>query len=274
MEQYEILYVRRNYYAKDPWSAHLAFPGGRNEPLENAQQTAEREVFEEVGLQLKSPDFKLLGRLDDREVRNKLSTKCVMVLSAFVYLQTRDETPAITLQNSEVASCYWVPISYLTSDSTPWHPVKYSLSTILFHNRVPRIDNILNRFIGNLSFFGIPIPAEFRYASSDSEMSRLAIDRQFPLWGLTLWMTSDLLKLMGFSNIASKGSPRYSAPDTNFVLRLLALENKNPYLGTVEYRWGLSTQSAIRIAIFISIGLRFSLAYKSFSIIKRVLTSK
>ena len=65
---YEILYIRRNYHPSDPWSAHLAFPGGRNEKGENERETAEREVLEEVGLDLSSPNFKLLGRLNDREV--------------------------------------------------------------------------------------------------------------------------------------------------------------------------------------------------------------
>ena len=68
LKQYEILYIRRNFHPKDRWSAHLAFPGGRREPGETEKETAEREVLEEVGLDLKSSNFKLLGRLDDREV--------------------------------------------------------------------------------------------------------------------------------------------------------------------------------------------------------------
>ena len=194
-----------------------------------------------------------------------------MVLSAFVYLQTSDKTPAIILQHSEIASCYWVPITYLASELTPWSPVEYSMSSIILRSRNHHIDIALKQVVGGISFYGIPIPTDYRHSESDSEMSRAAIQKQFPLWGLTLWMTSDLLDLMGYASIAHKGSPRYSAFDVNLILKLLSARREEPYLGTVEYRWGLSTQSAVRIATGISLGLRLAIGYKLFKIIKRFL---
>ena len=48
----------------DPWSGHMAFPGGRQDPTDlSAAHTAERETFEEVGLDSRRAE--LLGQLDD-----------------------------------------------------------------------------------------------------------------------------------------------------------------------------------------------------------------
>ena len=193
-----------------------------------------------------------------------------MILSPFVYLQTCKITPEIVLQESEVASCYWVPISHLISE-IPWSPVEYSLSTIIFRWRITRLDKVLNYLLGSISFFGIPIPADYRHSESDTEMAKAAIERSFPLWGLTLWMTSDLLKMSGYPTIAHKGSPVYTSLDMNLILRMLSIKKQNPYLGTVEYRWGISTESAVRVAMIIAVGFRLAAVYNAYWLMKRVL---
>lgn len=49
----ELLYIKRTARVGDRWSAHVAFPGGRQEPEdESTLYTAMRETFEEVGLDL------------------------------------------------------------------------------------------------------------------------------------------------------------------------------------------------------------------------------
>lgn len=59
----ELLLVRRAEQPGDPWSGHLAFPGGRVEEGEDPLEAAIRETREEVDLALDS-DW-LVGRLDD-----------------------------------------------------------------------------------------------------------------------------------------------------------------------------------------------------------------
>lgn len=50
----EILYVRRTFNPMDPWSGHVAFPGGRCKSCDrNLIDTAIREVYEELGFKLR-----------------------------------------------------------------------------------------------------------------------------------------------------------------------------------------------------------------------------
>ena len=46
----EVLLIERAEKPGDPWSGHMAFPGGRLDPSDpDPRFTAERETFEEVG---------------------------------------------------------------------------------------------------------------------------------------------------------------------------------------------------------------------------------
>lgn len=61
----ELLLIRRSIRASDPWSGHMALPGGHREPGDaTLLDTAIRETREEVGIDL-SKDAALLGTLDD-----------------------------------------------------------------------------------------------------------------------------------------------------------------------------------------------------------------
>ena len=60
----EIVFIERAQVLSDPWSGHIAFPGGRCEPGDQLpQDTAVRETEEEIGVDLSAGQ--LLGRLDD-----------------------------------------------------------------------------------------------------------------------------------------------------------------------------------------------------------------
>ena len=49
----ELLVIQRAEKAGDPWSGHMALPGGRREPGDrDAYDTARRETLEEVGIDL------------------------------------------------------------------------------------------------------------------------------------------------------------------------------------------------------------------------------
>ena len=65
-----------------------------------------RETREEVGVNLTGGGFEFAGRLDDREVKNGR-----LVISAFVFiLKDEAETPALVLQEEEVADAWWVSL--------------------------------------------------------------------------------------------------------------------------------------------------------------------
>ena len=60
----EVLFVKRAEIEGDPWSGHMALPGGHRDPADvDLIETARRETLEEVGLDLPREAF--LGRLDD-----------------------------------------------------------------------------------------------------------------------------------------------------------------------------------------------------------------
>jgi 8-oxo-dGTP pyrophosphatase MutT (NUDIX family) len=50
--------IRRAEHPLDPWSGHMALPGGRSSPEDPSRRAvAERETFEEVGLVLGDPHW-------------------------------------------------------------------------------------------------------------------------------------------------------------------------------------------------------------------------
>ncbi len=53
-EGVEALFIKRKVSPKDPWSGHIAFPGGRREPGDkDILETVYREVLEEVSIDLR-----------------------------------------------------------------------------------------------------------------------------------------------------------------------------------------------------------------------------
>ncbi|MCC6639931.1 MAG: CoA pyrophosphatase [Deltaproteobacteria bacterium] len=104
----EVLLIERARRAGDPWSGHMAFPGGRVERSdESLRHAAERETFEEVGIDLAGAE--LLGRLDDLQGRHA-GKPAGLVVSAFVY-HVRDPAPIASSPEVEVA--LWVPVTNL-----------------------------------------------------------------------------------------------------------------------------------------------------------------
>jgi 8-oxo-dGTP pyrophosphatase MutT (NUDIX family) len=103
----EFLLIQRAEHAGDPWSGHMALPGGRRD-VEDAdlRATALRETREEVGVDLAGA--RLLGQLDDlRPLRQSDRT---LAVRPFVYWAK--EQPALDL-SAEVAGALWVSLGGL-----------------------------------------------------------------------------------------------------------------------------------------------------------------
>jgi 8-oxo-dGTP pyrophosphatase MutT (NUDIX family) len=101
----EVLLIERAEREGDPWSGHMAFPGGRLESRdETTLATARRETFEEVGIEL--TDAEILGRLDDLMGNPRISPKLVIAAHAF-HIET---SPDFVLEQSEVQNAFWFPL--------------------------------------------------------------------------------------------------------------------------------------------------------------------
>ncbi len=107
----EVLVIRRSEHPTDPWSGHMALPGGRKDPRDaSTRHAAEREVMEEVGLDLAATGH-LLGRLDDVAAVAR-GQRLGLTIAPFVYAIAADRAVALTL-NHEVQEALWVPFSDL-----------------------------------------------------------------------------------------------------------------------------------------------------------------
>jgi 8-oxo-dGTP pyrophosphatase MutT (NUDIX family) len=113
-----ILLIRRADRPGDPWSGHMALPGGRREPEdEDLLATVIRETREEVGIELDREQ--LLGGLDDVVPRNPVLPPIAVRPFAFL-LPAR---PALVL-SPEVAATQWVTLEDLLK------PGGYHLATL------------------------------------------------------------------------------------------------------------------------------------------------
>ena len=104
----ELLMIKRAEAERDPWSGHVACPGGRMEPADrNLTDTAIRETMEETGIELGRAG-QMLGTLDDLSPRTPVLPP--IVIRPFVF-GVRSEVEIV--QSAEVAAAFWVPISAL-----------------------------------------------------------------------------------------------------------------------------------------------------------------
>jgi 8-oxo-dGTP pyrophosphatase MutT (NUDIX family) len=116
-----ILLIRRAERAGDPWSGHMALPGGRRDGQDHdLLTTAIRETSEEVGIELSVAA--VAGTLDD--VVPRLPVLPPIAVRPFVFVLSA--RPGIRL-NSEVTSASWVPVDHLLRPDTH-HPVRLEIT--------------------------------------------------------------------------------------------------------------------------------------------------
>jgi len=105
----EALLVLRAEVEGDPWSGHVALPGGRAEQSDSdLLHTAQRELEEETGISIPRSDF--LGRLDDLHPRSAHLPS----IAVTPYVAWMEERRPLT-QNFELAGHAWIPVWELAS---------------------------------------------------------------------------------------------------------------------------------------------------------------
>ncbi|TPX59437.1 hypothetical protein PhCBS80983_g02442 [Powellomyces hirtus] len=286
----------------------MAFPGGKAEPNETDQQAAERESIEEIGLDLTSPEYLCLGALDDRKVTPAASTKAVLILSPFVYLQLVPATPPLILLPEEIASIHWIPMSFFLAAArkpTRWRAITFPIARHLLSARVYSrsqlqtaaatvswgrsfhigLEKSVTWILGRYSYFGVLLPttageivtplatptatipsparpylpthhnhnhqepvATHELHVSVANTGQSTADRLL-LWGLTLWMTSDLMDLcsdpadLPAVPLVDLGAPKYSHPDVDWCFGVLA---RHGFSGLFASRAGGGPEGQLR----------------------------
>lgn len=102
----ELLMIKRAEDERDPWSGHIACPGGRMDPTDrDLEHTAVRETWEETGVDL-ARDGRVLGALDD--ITPRTPSLPPLVIRPFVAVVQPD---VAIVESPEVAEVFWVPLA-------------------------------------------------------------------------------------------------------------------------------------------------------------------
>lgn len=120
----ELLLIKRAESERDPWSGHVACPGGRMDPTDrDLSHTAIRETLEETGIDIER-NGRILGTLDDLSPNTPVLPP--LVIRPFVAVVT----PQIeVIQSAEVAAAFWVPLPALRA-SAGWKRGTVSVSGV------------------------------------------------------------------------------------------------------------------------------------------------
>jgi 8-oxo-dGTP pyrophosphatase MutT (NUDIX family) len=116
----EILFIQRASHDLDPWSGHVAFPGGKLEVGEVPCEAACRETLEEIGIDLIEGTY--LGRLSDIIGAN-LPVRVSCCLFAV------DKNHIRPVLNEEVHNLFWVALADLRD------PERHATSPVAFDDK-------------------------------------------------------------------------------------------------------------------------------------------
>lgn len=112
-EELDVLLIKRAQRNGDPWSGHMALPGGRRSPADvSLLETAVRETHEETGVDLDRVGVHLgrLGGIAPSSINLPRVT-----IAPFVFGVPHD-TPA-RVASPEVEEIHWVPLRVLASEA-------------------------------------------------------------------------------------------------------------------------------------------------------------
>lgn len=126
----EVLFIRRAEHPEDPWSGHMAFPGGRKEEQDlSLLDTAQRETLEEVGIDLRRY-AEPIGQLDDLQAVAR-GRPAGTVIRPYVF-EVQADVP-LRVDRTEVAEAIWTPLApLLRGEADTVRPYAWQDRTIEF----------------------------------------------------------------------------------------------------------------------------------------------
>ena len=113
VDDLQMLFIHRAHHPQDPWSGHMAFPGGRKDPEDvDLRTTIHRETKEEVGIDL-NQHGEYLGRMAELQAMAR-GRPISMTVAPFVYLISPEARPEP--DPVEVQDTIWVPLAFMQQD--------------------------------------------------------------------------------------------------------------------------------------------------------------
>jgi len=114
-EPLELLLIKRATSERDPWSGHMALPGGRREDVDaDLEATARRETLEETGVDLEAANATSLGRLDDVAPSSPRLPR--LTVAPFVFGVPRHVEAHVA--SREIERVFWLPVDELRAPGT------------------------------------------------------------------------------------------------------------------------------------------------------------
>jgi len=108
----QLLFIKRAKHPKDPWSGHIAFPGGgyESEDKNSLRNTAIRETKEELGVELNKASY--VGCINPVSGPVISNNKTVRIAPHIFIV---DEQPEL-MPNYEVDHGFWIPLEMLVRE--------------------------------------------------------------------------------------------------------------------------------------------------------------
>jgi len=191
----DFLFAKKVIRERDPWSGHVAFPGGKREIEESDLECAIRETQEEIGVDLcNKSQFSLIGQLPSYTPPYLVSSK-KMIVYPFVWLKITHQDLSFKIQDTELSSVFWIPLSHF-SDPNPdlvWF-YHYTWDTIvgLPHFIATTLQKHIPSGFSSPGFALIPLEEHFSSSQHETKESR------YQVFGMTLEFTQQCLRISGF----------------------------------------------------------------------------
>lgn len=219
----ELLFIKRTVDPRDRWSGHIAVPGGRQDSGETDIETAVREAKEEVGIDLEKDGF-YVGALDQRPLKVSWGRRLALILCPFVFVLNNPDAP-MSPQWSEVATCFWYPISRLFDEKYSVHEHVAVNDRVKLSFLPPFLAKFVRWQIGDMLFSAIEMhPDKIEPAPQDVPAPP---PPPYRVWGVTLGVLVDLFEVMK-PGVFPKSAflPTMKAWDMRFVVYLLSLTSR------------------------------------------------
>ncbi|CAI2374020.1 unnamed protein product [Moneuplotes crassus] len=185
----QVFYIKRGDDEGDRFSGHVAFPGGKVEEGESLLEGAIRETHEEVGFDLlDSNNFALITQYPLTIPFMFMKNRRRMFVTSFVFIQLSFDEIQPVYQEREVQSSVWTSLEFLASHNEQflWDRPQ----------RNPRYKTDLTLLMPTF----LLVDSE-KYSQQDIYNDPSVVNKDFPLGGMTLYLTRHFLNFTGMKNI-------------------------------------------------------------------------